>query len=236
MDVNVKTAVSGEVNESFISYIIKWGKALNSIGLILVFGPCLALALMGIFPPIDALMTALAIQIPAVMSAYIYEPISFFPVLGIPGTYMSFLSGNISNLRVPASSVAQSAAGVREGTEEGTIISTVGIAVSTYVNIIILTIGVILGASILAKMPPKVTASLNLLLPALFAALLANYTMQKPKLAFISIPLSLTMVLVSKFGLLGFLPRPIAAALPILISVFGTMAIGVNMAKRGKLE
>ena len=221
---------------SFIPYIIRWGKRLNSIGIILVFGPCIVLAVMGILPPWDALVTGLAIQIPAVMSAYIYEPISFFPVLGIPGTYMSFLSGNISNLRVPASSIAQSAAGVKEGSDEGTIISTIGIAVSTYVNIIILTIGVVLGANILTRMPPEVTAALNLLLPALFAALLANYTMQKPKLAIISIPLSLLMVALTKGGALNFLPGALASAVPILVSVFGTMAIGVNMAKRGKLE
>lgn len=223
-------------DENFIPYIIKWGKRLNSLGIILVFGPCLALALMGIFPPWEALMAGLAIQIPAVMSTYIYEPISFFPVLGIPGSYMSFLSGNISNLRVPASSIAQSAAGVKEGSDEGTIISTVGIAVSTYVNIIILTLGVVLGANILARMPPEVIAALNLLLPALFAALLANYVMQKPKLAVFSVPLSLAMVLLTKGGYLAFLPGVLASALPILTSVFGTMAIGVTMAKKGKIE
>ncbi len=231
------TETSGSVfKDSFIPYIIKWGKSLNSLGIILCFGPCIALAVMGILPPWEALVTALAIQIPAVMSAYIYEPISYFAVLGIPGTYMSFLSGNISNLRVPASSVAQAAAGVEEGSEEGTIIATVGIAVSTYVNIAILTIGVVLGVAILAKLPPEVTIALNLLLPGLFAALLANYTMQKPKLAIFSIPLSLAMLLVNRNGLLSFLPGVLASALPILISVFGTMAIGVSMAKKGKLE
>ena len=85
----------------FIPWIIKWGRGINLLGIVLCFGPCIALAIMGYYPPWAAFVTALAIQLPMVCSAYIYEPISFFAVLGIPGSYMSFLSGNISNLRVP---------------------------------------------------------------------------------------------------------------------------------------
>lgn len=177
-------------NDSFIPFIIKWGRGINLFGIILCFGPIFTLALMGIYPPWDALIAGLSIQLPIVVSPYIYEPISYFAVLGIPGTYMSFLSGNISNLRVPASSVAQSAAGVEEGSDEGTIIATIGIAVSTFVNIIILTIGIVMGAYTLSKLPATITRGLNLLLPAL----------------------------------------------PILITVFGTMGIGIFLAKKGKLD
>ena len=97
---------------SFIPWIIKWGRSSNLLGVLLCFGPCIGLAIMGYFPEWSAFAAALAIQLPSSASAYVYEPISYFAVLGIPGTYMSFLSGNISNLRVPASSIAQEAAGV----------------------------------------------------------------------------------------------------------------------------
>src|SRR5699024_4423250 len=147
---------------------------------------------------------------------------------------MSFLSGNISNLRVPASSIAQNAAGVQEGSDKGTIISTIGIAVSIFVNIIILTIGVILGSYILKLLPPKVMNALNLLLPSLFAALVANFAMQKIKLAFIGIPIAIIMVLLSTFGYLNFLPQALISAVPILVSVFGTMGIGIYLAKEGR--
>ena len=30
------------------------------------------------------------------------EPISYFPIIGVVETYMAFVSGNISNLRIPA--------------------------------------------------------------------------------------------------------------------------------------
>ena len=160
---------------SFIPWIIKWGRSSNLLGVLLCFGPCIALGILGFFPEWGAFAAALAIQLPTSASAYIYEPISYFAVLGIPGSYMSFLSGNISNLRVPASSIAQEAAGVEEGSDEGTIVATIGIAVSTFINIVILTVGVVAGAWVLEQLPPIVSEVLNLLLPALFAALLANY-------------------------------------------------------------
>ena len=229
-------AVSNTVfKDEFIPWIVKWGRGLNLLGVVLCFGPCLGLAIMGIFPPWEAFIAAFLIQFPLVISAYIYEPISYFAVLGIPGSYMSFLSGNISNLRVPCSAVAQSAAGVVEGSDEGTIIATIGVAVSTYVNIVILSIGIFLGSYTLSLLPPIVTQALNLLLPALFASLTINYVMQRPKLATIGLPISLFMVTMQKAGVLTFLPGPIASALPILVSVFGTMFIGVMMAKQGKM-
>ena len=219
---------------SFIPWIIKWGRSSNLLGVLLCFGPCIALGILGFFPEWGAFAAALAIQLPTSASAYIYEPISYFAVLGIPGSYMSFLSGNISNLRVPASSIAQEAAGVEEGSDEGTIVATIGIAVSTFINIVILTVGVVAGAWVLEQLPPIVSEVLNLLLPALFAALLANYIVKKPKLALFGVPLALVMVMLHNAGVLSMLGR-LATPLVVLVSVFGTMAFGIIMARIGKM-
>lgn len=227
-----KTVFKGE----FLPYIIKWGRNLNLLGLVLCFGPCLYLAMKGIFPPMAALIAGLAIQFPAVMSAYIYEPISYFAVLGIPGSYMAFLSGNISNMRVPCSAVAQSAAGVQEGSDEGTIIATIGIAVSIIVNLVVLTIGVVIGAYIFSLLPQGVKDAFNLLLPALFAALFASAIANHPKLAMVSAPLTLALTLMRKYGILNFLPSMLILPLVILSCVFGTMGIGIYMAKKGFIK
>ena len=57
------------------------------------------------------------------------EPISYFPIVGVAGTYMAFVSGNISNLRIPCAMIAQKAAGVEPGTDRGSIVATLGMAV-----------------------------------------------------------------------------------------------------------
>ena len=112
--------------------------------------------------------------------------------------------------------------------------ATIGIAVSTFINIIILTIGVVAGAWVLAQLPPIVSEVLNLLLPALFAALLANYIVKKPKLALFSVPLALIMVMLHNAGVFAFL-KNLGTPLVVLVSVFGTMGFGIIMAKREKM-
>ena len=68
------------------------------------------------------------------MPLWFIEPVTYFLVLGVCGTYISFLAGNISNFRLPVSAVAQQVAQVEEGSTEGEIVSTLAIA-STQVMI-----------------------------------------------------------------------------------------------------
>ena len=151
MNENVSMTKEEIYSKDYIPYSIKYGRMTSLIGVVASFVPLIVLALVfGVMPTAKAIAAAAAIRISACLVYYFIEPISFQPVLGIPGTYMAFLSGNISNLRVPCSSVAQQAAGVQEGTPEGAVISTVGVAVSVVVNTTILTIGVLLGQQIIS--------------------------------------------------------------------------------------
>ena len=230
--MNETSTSNNNFRGEFLPWIIKWGRATNLLGVVLVFGPCLALALQGIFPSWAAFGAALAVQLPLSASAYIREPISYFTMLGVPGTYMAFLSGNISNLRVPCSSIATQSAGIVEGTDQGTITATIGCAVSTFVSTAFLTVGVIAGAWILDMMPPIVISALNLLLPALFASLLANYAFQKIKLAFIVIPACFLIYFAQISGLFSIFPAILVPAIPPLICSFGAMGLGVAMSKK----
>lgn len=150
-------------------------------------------------------------------------------MLGIPGTYMAFLSGNLSNLRVPCSSVAQKAAGVEEGTPEGAVFSTIGVAVSIVVNLAILTIGVLLGVQIISLIPASFVSALTFLVPALYGAMLMQMVLYTPKIALISVPLGIITLMISKTGLFD-------SSVAILISVFGSIFIGRLLMKTGWLD
>ncbi|GAA6515103.1 hypothetical protein [Merdimmobilis hominis] len=214
-------------SKDFIPYIIKWGRSLNLFGVVLVFGPCIALAMMGIFPDWTAVGLGCIMQMSSSGLFYVIEPISYFTALGIPGTYMSFLSGNIGNLRVPCSVIAQEAVGVEQGSEEGTIIATVGIAVSIVVNTVILTLGVVAGSAVFAMLPQSVKDAFNLLLPALFASMAANSIVNNPKLAMYGVPVAGIMTIGNKFGMLNFLPSLLRTPVVLLVSVFGTIGLGM---------
>ena len=215
----------------FLPWIIKWGRLTNLLGVVLCFGPCIALGLMGVWPNWTALGAAAAVVMPGMTITQIREPISYFTVLGVPGTYMSFLSGNISNMRVPCASIATKSAGYVEGSDEGTITATIGIAISTFVSTVILTVGVIAGSWLLAILPPVVTQILNLLLPALFTTLLINYCMMRPKFAILWTPVCFVMYWLYLQGVFG--TGTLATAFVPIFCAFGAMGLGVVGTNKG---
>lgn len=160
------------------------GKLTGFLGVALSFAPAAVLAVIyGLLPNPAALLTAFIAAASAFGFLWVVEPISYFTVLGPVGTYMAFLSGNISNMRVPCASMAQISAGVEPGSNEGSIIATIGMATSIVINVSVLTIGVILGSSVLSMLPASVTEALNYLLPALFGALLMQFGLKQKSLA-----------------------------------------------------
>lgn len=216
----------------YLPYINKWGKITNWLGVLLSFGPALVLAVIyKIIPPVSAIITGFIAIASAVGVVWIVEPISYFPIIGVPGTYMAFITGNISNLRIPAAAVSQNVAGVEPGTKEGTIIATLGMATSVIVNIVILALGVFAGAAILESLPQNVVASFNFLLPALFGAIFVQFALKKLKLAPIALGLALGLTFALKAGVFSFLPG-YPSYIVTLGSVFGTMAIGTTLYKK----
>ena len=217
-------------DEEYIPYSIKWGRLTSLLGVAASFFPVIILSFVfKIVPALDAIVAAATIRISACLVYYFIEPIPFQPVLGIPGTYMAFLSGNLSNLRVPCSSVAQKAAGVEEGTPQGAVLSTIGIAVSIVVNLAILTLGVFLGAQVIALIPASLVSALVYLVPALYGAMLMQMVLYAPKIAAISVPLSLITLAISKTGVFD-------SSMAILISVFGSIIIGRLLLNTGWLN
>ena len=208
------------------------GKLTGFLGVLLSFAPAAILAVVyKLLPDPAALLTAFIAAASAFGFLWIVEPISYFTVLGPVGTYMAFLSGNISNMRVPCASMAQLSAGVEPGTDEGSIISTIGMATSIVINISVLTIGVILGNTVLSMLPAAVTEALNYLLPALFGALLMQFGLRQKSLAVGILVFSILICVAINAGFFSWLPGA-ANYLGTLASVF--MAIGVTLVTYGK--
>ena len=63
------------------------------------------------------------------------ETFTYTPMLGSGGTYLGFVTGNLSNLKVPCALNCMDQAGVEKGTEEAEVISTISIAVSSIVSL-----------------------------------------------------------------------------------------------------
>lgn len=170
----------------------------------------------GIFPPISAIMVGMGLALTYAVPFFIIEPISYYPTLGDAGTYMSFLAGNISNMRLPCAAVAQAVAGVKEGTKEGELIATVGIAISIWLSIIAVFIGAVATGWIVETFPPWVQdAFKRFLLPAVFGAVFGQFALRGIKYAPVALVLALVPIL---------LKWPAYIVIP--LAVCGTIVIG----------
>ena len=240
MDNEKNTSAPSGTKDSFesayIPFINRWGRITNWLGVLLSFAPALVLLVVfDIMPPGSAIFTGFIATAAAVGVNWFIEPVSYFPIVGIAGTYMAFLTGNISNLRIPAAAVSQKVAEVEPGTNKGSIIATLGMAVSVVVNIIILFFGVVAGSYVLSLLPESFMNALNYLLPALFGALFIQFALAKLQLAPIALGIAFVLNLLINAGVFSFLPgagNPTYVAT--LGTVFGTIALGVALNKRMK--
>lgn len=218
-------------NDQYMPKVNKIGKITGYLGVLIAFAPALMLAVVyGILPKGAALVTAVIAGASSFGVLWFVEPISYFPVVGAAGTYMAFLSGNISNMRIPCASMAQVSADVKPGTEEGSVIATIGMAVSIIINVAVLTIGAILGASVLAMLPDGIRAALNYLLPALFGALLVQFGIRMKKHALIMVFIALALYFAIGMGWFAWLPGA-SNWLGTLGCVFLSIAIGIATLK-----
>ena len=222
--------------DEYMPKINRIGKLTGYLGVLVAFTPALVLAVVyGIVPKPAALLTAFISGTSAFGVLWFVEPISYLPVVGPAGTYMAFLSGNISNMRIPCASMAQVAAEVEPGTEKGSIIATLGMAVSIIINVSVLTIGAILGSSVLAMLPDSVKAALNYLLPALFGALFVQFGMKMIKHSVIMVVIAFALYFAIGMGVFNWLPGA-SNWLGTLGCVFISIAVGITTLSNAKKQ
>ena len=227
------------MNENFynLEYLPKMHKIGKIIGVLAVFAsfmPALILGLVyGLWPDWAALGTAALTAITSFGILWFVEPLSYYPVVGPMGTYMAFVSGNISNMRIPCASMAQVGAGVEPGTEKGSIIATIGMGVSIVINTLVLSAGVIAGQAVLSMLPAAVVSALNFLLPALFGALLVQFGMKAKGHTTIMLVFGIILCLAIKAGYFNWLPGA-SNYLATLGCVF--VSIGIMMVTSKKKE
>jgi hypothetical protein len=214
-----KTSVDASFEQSFTQPVIKLGKWTLLLAIPLSFPPAIYLWLRyGALPPLGAILTGWFLIASIYGSWYFVEPISYFPVLGLSGTYMSFLSGNIANMRVPCSAVAQEVIGVGSGTKEAEIVATIGIAGSIITNVIVVTIAAIAGNELFKFFPQPVIKAFDYVLPAIFGALFVMFSIKYPKYGVFAIAVGMLLIGAIK-GIPTFIIIPIC--------VFSTIAFSV---------
>ena len=204
-------------DEVFNKPIIKIGRATNLLAIITCLIPAFVIWLVyGEFPGVQAILKGWFLVVSAYGLIAIVEPISYFPVLGLSGTYMSFLAGNIGNMRLPCAAIAQDAIGTEVGSNKASLVSTLGIAGSIITNLIIVSIAAIGGEALRRMFPPVVLEGFNYVGPAIFGAIFGMNMVKNIKLGVFALIVGLVLIL-------GIKILPMAIMIP--INVFSTIAL-----------
>lgn len=198
-----------------------WGRL--TIWAVIVLSLALPLYLsygLGFHPGWSAILSGFLAYAAVVGVLWFVEPISYYPILGISGTYLAFLTGNIGNMCLPAASIAQSAVGVEPGTKKGELTATLAMAAASIVNIVMLLFIVLGGSYVVTLLPQSVVDSLVFVLPAIFGGLIAQLAMQKPLWGVIGIALALAVNL-----------GPVPTSLKAFCCIFGLVIICLLLEK-----
>ncbi|MCI2050108.1 MAG: hypothetical protein LKJ76_10415 [Lachnospiraceae bacterium] len=161
---------------------------------LLLFVPVLMCLIFHTRPDAKGLALGLLATAPMYWAVGIIEVFTYYPMLGAGGSYLSFITGNISNLKLPCALNSLEQAGCQADSEEGEVISTISIAVSSIVTTVIIIIGVILIVPLTPLLQSKLLApAFAQMIPALFGGLGIAFISKNVKLSIL--PLILMTVL-----------------------------------------
>ncbi len=163
------------------------------------------------------LLSILAIYLPV----QIIEIGTYVPMLGRGGSYLAFITGNISNLKAPCVMSALEATGEVGTSDRGDVISTLAVASSTLVTTVVLLFGVILFVTTdLATLlqSEALGPAFDNLLAALFGALGVVFISKNVKIAILPI--------VCMFAVFCIVPELYMSIFSVLIPVSAAIAIG----------
>ena len=218
-------------NLSYIDSVHRDGRIWNlGVMALLIAFPLTVAAVFGASPDWAALAVGLVSTAPMYWAVGVIETITFVPMLGAGGSYLSFVTGNISNLKLPCAINALEQNEVSATSEEGEIISTIAIATSSIVTTIIIIIGVICIVPLTPILEaPVLEPAFAQMLPALFGGLGVAFVSKNWKIAVAPVVLMLVLFI--------FVPALNAGTVGIMVpvSVIFTIAMSRVLYKRGVL-
>ena len=216
--------------EEFNNGLHRIGRITLILGtLMLIAIPFIIGAINGVMPDLGGFAAGLAKVGVIYIPVAIVEFLVYSPMLGVGGSYLSFITGNVTNMKIPCVMNATDIAGTKAGTPEHEIISTISVATSAIVTTLVIVAGVILLVPLQPILQQEaLTPAFNNVVPALFGALGLKYFAKSPKIA--AIPLLLMSLLCV------FVPAMIKETSILLIPSGGlALLIGFVLYKKEKI-
>ena len=180
---------------SYIDSVHRDGRIWNlSVMVILLLFPVAVCLIFGVGIDWHGFLFGMLATAPMYWAVGIIETFTYVPMLGAGGSYLAFVTGNITNLKAPAALNALDIVGADIKTEEGEIVSTIAIAVSSIITTLIIVLGVLLITPLTPILnSPVLAPAFDQILPALFGGLGVVYISKNWKIAIAPVVLMLVL-------------------------------------------
>ncbi len=203
--------------KDYVDSVHIWGRIWTVGALLVLFSLPVAISVYyDAWPEANTVFEALLKLVPLYWVTSIIEVITFTPMLGAGGAYLSFVTGNITNLKLPCALNAMEQAKVKSNSEEGEIVSTIAVASSAITTTLIIAVGVILFSPVLDDMRNSevLKPAFSYVSAALFGALGASYLKKHWKISIFPVLVGiLILLIVPTFGVSTLLFVTIVAAI-----------------------
>lgn len=159
--------------DPFQAWSHKWGRLGTVIAL--AYMVALPFIVLGYYHCIPSFGEVINLSTISILMIYIpvgiSEALSYTPILG-SSSYLTFITGNIMNLKLPCAVNAMKLAKKEPNTPEGDAIASLAVAVSSVMTVVILALAALFSTWIspVFELPAVKTAS-NYIIPALFGSL-----------------------------------------------------------------
>ena len=209
-------------NLSYIDSVHRDGTVWNlSVMVILLLFPVSVAVIYKVLPDWHGFLMGLIATAPMYWAVAVVEVLTYVPMLGAGGSYLSFVTGNISNLKLPVALNALEQMDVSASSEEGEIVSTIAIAVSSIVTTLIIILGVLLITPLTPVLnAPVLAPAFAQILPALFGGLGVVFISKNWRIAIAPVSLMLVLFIL--------VPALNASTVGIMVPVGVLFTIGVS--------
>ena len=213
---------------SYMDSVHRDGRIWNISMMVLLFlFPVAVAVIYHVLPDWQGFLMGLIATAPMYWAVAVVETFTYVPMLGAGGSYLSFVTGNISNLKLPVALNALEQADVKVNSEEGELVSTIAIAVSSIVTTLIILLGVLLITPLTPILnAPVLEPAFAQILPALFGVVFIS---KNWKISIAPVILMLALFI--------FVPALNSSTVGIMVPVGVLFTLGVSriMYKKGLL-
>lgn len=234
-----KEKVKVTMDYNLKSHII--GKIWMALAMLIFFAVPTTICLYFGVKPDMRVMGSWAVIVPFLINFFsgVFEPIIYSPMLGINSAYLAFITGNLSNLKIPCVVKAQEICGTKLGSKENEVVSTLSVATSTLVTTVIIAVFVLILAvsdmETAINNTPWITPAFTCVVYALFGSLGGKYVVKNIKLA--ALPLT---IIVAFSLILGFASSKLVGSAYLFVgiaicAVFAILQV-VREKKKAKLK